>query len=41
MHAHCFPAMGTDVRVLLPADRGDAISLVRELFGDWESTLSR
>ena len=33
--------MGTELHVLLPADRGDAITLVRELFANWEARLSR
>ena len=33
--------MGTEVHVLLPEDRGDAIALVRALFESWEATLSR
>ena len=41
MKSFRFPAMGTEVHVLLPADRGDAITSVRELFADWEACLSR
>jgi FAD:protein FMN transferase len=33
--------MGTEVYVLLPFDRGDAITPLRELFVDWEAKLSR
>jgi len=41
MRAHRFAAMGSEVHVLLPSDRGDAITHVRELFVDWERRLSR
>jgi thiamine biosynthesis lipoprotein len=41
MRSFRFPAMGTEVHVLLPVDRGDAITPVRELFADWEARLSR
>jgi thiamine biosynthesis lipoprotein len=41
MHRRTFAAMGTMVDVLLPVDRRDAISPVRELFTDWEAKLSR
>jgi thiamine biosynthesis lipoprotein len=41
MRSYRFPAMGTEVHVLLPADRGGAITPVRELFADWEARLSR
>ena len=33
--------MGTEVQVLLPDEHGEAITPVRELFADWEATLSR
>lgn len=33
--------MGTEVHVLLPASRRDAITPVRELFAEWEAKLSR
>ena len=41
MRAHRFDAMGTEVRVLLPSERGDGIIGVRELFSEWEARLSR
>ena len=41
MRSFRFSAMGTEVHVLLPADRGDAITPVRELFADWDARLSR
>ena len=41
MRSYRFPAMGTEVQVLLPDDHGEAITPVRELFADWEATLSR
>jgi thiamine biosynthesis lipoprotein len=41
MQAHRFPAMGTSIHVLLPGECNDAIVLVRDLFADWEATLSR
>lgn len=41
MHRRSFPAMGSTVDVLLPVDRPDGITLVRELFAEWESKLSR
>lgn len=41
MRSYRFPAMGTEVQVLVPADNGGAITPVRELFTDWETTLSR
>ena len=39
MRSFRFSAMGTEVHVLLPADRGDAITPVRELFADWDARL--
>jgi len=33
--------MGTEVQVLLPKEHGEAITSVRDLFADWEATLSR
>jgi thiamine biosynthesis lipoprotein len=41
MRSYRFPAMGTEVHVLLPLDQGSAITPVRELFADWEARLSR
>jgi thiamine biosynthesis lipoprotein len=41
MRSYRFRAMGTEVQALLPEDHRAAISPVRELFGDWEATLSR
>jgi FAD:protein FMN transferase len=41
MRSFRFPAMGTEVHVLLPAGHGGGIAAVRELFLDWESRLSR
>jgi thiamine biosynthesis lipoprotein len=41
MRSYRFPAMGTEVQVLLPAERGAGITSVRELFADWEATLTR
>jgi thiamine biosynthesis lipoprotein len=41
MRSYRFPAMGTEVQVLLPEEHGEAITPVRELFGDWEAVLSR
>ena len=41
MGTHRFTAMGSEVHVLLPSDRGDAITRVRELFAEWEKALSR
>lgn len=41
MRSYRFPAMGTEVQVLLPNEHGEAITPVRELFADWEATLSR
>jgi len=41
MRAHRFAAMGSEVHVLLPSDRDDVITRVRELFAKWEMTLSR
>lgn len=41
MRSYRFPAMGTEVQVLLPVDHGDAVTSVRELFVRWEQALSR
>ncbi len=41
MRSYRFPAMGTEVQVLLPVQHGEAITPVRELFVRWEKTLSR
>ena len=41
MRSSRFSAMGTEVQVLLPDKHGEAITPVRELFADWEATLSR
>jgi thiamine biosynthesis lipoprotein len=41
MRSFRFAAMGSEAHVLLPSDRGDAITPVRELFADWEARLSR
>jgi thiamine biosynthesis lipoprotein len=41
MRSYRFLAMGTDVQVVLRDDDGKAITPVRELFADWEATLSR
>lgn len=41
MRSHRFLAMGTEVQVLLPEEHAEAITPVRELFADWEATLSR
>ena len=41
MLAHGFRAMGSDVRVLVPADSADACAVVESLFADWEAVLSR
>lgn len=41
MRSYRFAAMGSEAHVLLPSDRGDAITPVRELFADWEARLSR
>lgn len=41
MRSYRFAAMGTEVHVLLPSGGGDAITPVRELFQEWEATLSR
>jgi FAD:protein FMN transferase len=41
MRSYRFSAMGTEVQVLLPDERGEAITPVRELFAHWEATLSR
>ena len=41
MRSYRFAAMGTEVHVLLPSGRGGAITPVRELFQEWETTLSR
>ena len=41
MRSHRFPAMGTEVHVVVPNRSGHAVELVSQLFGDWESTLSR
>ena len=41
MRSYRLSAMGTEVQVLLPDEHGEAITPVRELFADWEATLSR
>ena len=42
MDAVRFPAMGTEVAVTAPAGRiGEAAALVRDLFAEWDATLSR
>ena len=41
MRSYRFPAMGTEVQVLLPVEHGDAVTCVRELFVRWEQALSR
>lgn len=41
MRSFRFGGMGTEVHVLLPKVRADGITLVRELFEDWEARLSR
>jgi thiamine biosynthesis lipoprotein len=41
MHSARFPAMGTEVHVLVPSTAAAEISSVRSLFGEWEARLSR
>ncbi len=41
MRSFRFAAMGSEAHVLLPSDRSDVITPVRELFADWEARLSR
>jgi thiamine biosynthesis lipoprotein len=41
MRSFPFPAMGTEIHVLLADRAGNAITRVRELFAHWESQLSR
>ena len=36
-----FKAMGTTITTLLPAERADAMEIVRSLFVEWERVLSR
>jgi thiamine biosynthesis lipoprotein len=41
MRSARFPAMGTEIHVLVPDSPRDYVSLVCELFADWEARLSR
>jgi thiamine biosynthesis lipoprotein len=41
MRSYRFAAMGTEVQVLLPIERAEAVTSVRELFVRWEQALSR